>query len=78
MVRAKFKCISKHQNGEGDNSSFDIRMEPVVATDNPDDENSKFFKYTPGGVVSLHCLNPAASAQFEVDQEYYLDFTPAQ
>ena len=41
-------------------------------------ENAAFWKWTPGGEIWLHLDNPAACAQFEVGQAYYVDFTPAE
>mgnify|MGYP001570440594 CR=1 FL=1 len=40
-------------------------------------ENELFGFYTPGGSISLMIMNDAASDQFAVDQEFYVDFTPA-
>jgi len=73
MVRAKFRVVLKR---EADGSQL-IKLEPVGKTNSPKDENSKFFKYTPGGSIDLYCCNPDAVRQFEVGKEYYVDFTPA-
>jgi hypothetical protein len=40
-------------------------------------ENDLFFAATPGGTLQLYTVNQAAWEQFEVGQEFYLDFTPA-
>lgn len=68
MVRAKFKCAGKTEDGQ-------VSLEAVVGGS---EENDRFFKYTPGGQVSLATINEAALAQFEVGKEYYVDFTPAE
>lgn len=71
-VRAKFKCTGKSPNGEeGDQ----IQLSAVTSGNK---ENEQFFRWTPFGELTMGTVNPAASAQFEVGKEYYLDFTPAE
>lgn len=65
MVRAKFVCVQNDPN---------VGIILNVVNDGSE-ENKSFFKYTPGGQVVLHILNPAAAEQFEVGKEYYVDFT---
>lgn len=67
MVRAKFHCNHKDENG--------IYLSPVYSGS---EENAQFFAATPGGQIILHIVNPVAAEQFEVGKEYYVDFTPAQ
>ena len=50
-----------------------VHLSPVY---DGSEENKAFFASTPGGQVSLYTLNEAATAQFEVGKEYYVDFTP--
>lgn len=54
-----------------------ISMSPVYGNNDPKHENSKFWDASPSGQLELGCINPAASKCFELDQEYYIDFTPA-
>lgn len=72
MVRAKFRVdeITQHVNG------FVVKLHPVYSSD-PESENGKFYKYTPSGEIVLATINADAAKQFEVDAEYYVDFTPA-
>jgi hypothetical protein len=72
MVRAKFVVdkISKTRFG-----SHEIALTPVSTGS---EENKEFFKWTPGGVITLSVVSDATVAQFEVGKEYYIDFTPAQ
>ena len=71
-VRAKFKCMDKSKpDGEGCST---IRLEPVYCGS---EENKQFFRWTPGGQISLSIINPSAAEQFEVGKEYYVDFTAA-
>lgn len=71
-VRAKFKCVRNETQNEGESAA--IRFEPVYSGS---DENKEFFKWTPGGEIRMDFTNPAATSQFAVDKEYYVDFTPA-
>jgi hypothetical protein len=72
LVRAKFKVsqIAKTMYGH-----HTIHLVPVTG-DSP--ENKEFFKWTPGGQIELNCVNDAATEQFEVGKEYYVDFTKAE
>ena len=86
-VRAKFVCTSierqmgtvrNKETGEYEKSEVQtIKMTPVFANNDPNHENSKFWAASPGGSLLLNCVNPEAVKQFELDREYYLDFTPA-
>ena len=80
-VRAKFKVISiakrEHWNKNPDGSIRtidDIKLAPVTSGS---EENKRFFNASPSGEITLGCLNPEASAQFEIGKEYYVDFTLA-
>lgn len=67
MVRAKFKCTEK--------SDQVIKLDPVTYGSK---ENEEFFRYTPGGQISLYGItNQKATDAFEVGKEYYVDFTKA-
>lgn len=90
-VRAKFKvdAIRRVNSSKGvydENKKFirsdpvelrTIEMSPVYGNGDPDHENTKFWNATPTGKLELGCLNLAASEQFELGKEYYIDFTPA-
>ncbi|QYR20811.1 hypothetical protein KZ483_24130 [Paenibacillus sp. sptzw28] len=66
MVRAKFKCWSNHGGV--------VTLHPVT---DGSEENKTFWKYTPGGQITLTITNPDAVNQFEPGKEYYVDFTSA-
>jgi hypothetical protein len=69
-VRAKVRCNAKSAN--------EVHFHTVYEPDGTkNDENARFTKATPWGDISLGIDNPAAIAQFEVNKEYYVDFTPA-
>lgn len=52
-----------------------IKMSPTYSTD-PNSENKKFWDASPGGQLSLNCVNAEAVSALELGKEYYLDFTP--
>lgn len=70
MVRAKFRCDKKEASCDG----FQIRMSAVVYGS---PENEEFFKWTPGGQLTLGTINEKAAAELIEGQEYYLDISPA-
>lgn len=41
------------------------------------DEDNTYAKFSPDGACSILIANPQLFGQFEVDQKYYVDFTPA-
>lgn len=67
-VRAKMSCTSVDKTGE---DTFAVRLSPVTTGS---EENEKFYKYTPGGVVVLEVVSPEVAEYFEKGKEYYLDF----
>jgi hypothetical protein len=71
-VRAKMRCVSVEPSVDGVGGT--VRLEPVIGGS---PENDQFYKYTPGGGVSLSTINQAAIEQFELYKEFYVDITPA-
>ena len=71
-VRAKFKCIEISKRS-GDSNV--VKFHPVTSTS---PENSEFFKWTPYGIVEMGTINDNVIGFFEIDKEYYLDFTKAE
>ena len=69
-VRAKVRCNSK---GDGQ-VNFTTVYEPDASRDT---ENARFTRATPWGDIRLGIDNPSALEQFEINKEYYVDFTPA-
>ncbi len=70
-VRAKFKVILKDKSDDG----YKITMEPVISGSK---ENEDFFKWTPWGRLDFGTINESAASEFELDKEYYLDFSLAE
>lgn len=47
-----------------------IKMCPVYGNGDPHHENTKFWQASPSGEFRIDCVNPEASAQFKVGQEW--------
>lgn len=73
-VRCKFKVDSITQHASNGTS---VSMTPVYSNNDPNHENSKFWRATPSGELKFYCANPDAVAQLELGAEYYIDITPA-
>lgn len=81
-VRAKFRVSAierrigtvwidgKAQSGEVQT----ITLNPVTGGS---DENKSFFASTPSGEIKLGTVNVEAAQVFQLEHEYYIDFTPA-
>lgn len=54
-----------------------IVMHPVYHNGDPNHENTKFWQASPGGELKLNCVNGSAVKEFNIGQEFYVDFTPA-
>ena len=66
-VRCKFRVNEKSPNGN-------ISLYPVYGES---EENKQFFKSTPGGSISFWTTNVAAADEFNLGDEFYVDFTKA-
>jgi hypothetical protein len=92
-VRAKFKYVGyeaslttrrkdRNQPSTDENTETvemrSLKFQPVYANDDPNHENSRFWAYTPSGEIRLGTINPEAWKEFEIGEEYYVDFTPAK
>ena len=73
-VRAKMRCESADASGSNDGGGT-VRLFPVVSGSA---ENESFYKFTPGGNLTLSTINQKAFEQFEVGKEYYVDVSPAE
>lgn len=91
MVRAKFTYVSystsltpvqeRAADGSyktvGNQEMRTMRFAPVYANNDPNHENSKFWKYSPSGSIELGTVNQKAWENFKLGGEYYVDFTEA-
>lgn len=72
-TRMKFKCTSLNESEGFKTWNFT----PVYANDDPNHENSKFWKYTPSGKLEVGLnLQEYQGEHPVVGQEYYLDISP--
>ena len=87
QVRAKFKVTRvETQMGsrrkKGTEHEYEpceqrtIVMHPVYGDKSP--ENKMFWDATPSGEIRVGTVNPEAWQKFELDREYYVDFTLAE
>lgn len=92
QVRAKFRLSrfeasawkqgKKDTDGKATNEIETVEMrtlifEPVYGNGDPEHENTKFWNATPSGEIKLGTVNQRAWENFEIGEEYYVDFTPA-
>ena len=80
-VRAKFTCTSVTKtvggryNNEGKYESgvvYSYRFQAVAGGAGSSEENKSFFASTPSGTIELSAVRDDL---FEIQKEYYLDFT---
>lgn len=76
-VRAKFKVNEITEHAYGNQRMKTIKLQPVFKSNDPESENSKFWAASPNGEIRLGTLNLNAAAYFEIEAEYYIDFTRA-
>ncbi len=76
-VRAKFKVSEITEHAYGEKLMKTIKLAPVYKSDDPEDENSKFWAASPNGEIRLGTINMDAAAQFTINANFYIDFTPA-
>ncbi len=72
MTRAKFKVTEVTEREGG---GHEVKLLPVTGGS---PENESFYKWTPGGNISLGTINEEAAKQFKPGKEFYVDFTPAE
>lgn len=83
-IRAKFQvnAITRTMGGRYNEKtklyeSFEnqtIMLSPVTSGS---DENKAFYQSTPSGEIKLTTVNPDVGNYFELNGEYYVDFTKA-
>lgn len=75
-VRAKFfvQSITTSKAWNGPGLMGTVRLQPVTSGS---EENKAFYEATPAGQIELGTVNHEALKQFNVGDEFYVDFTPA-
>lgn len=80
-IRAKFRLFkyeTTRMTPNGRTDKVEIRTLFFSAVYDGSEENEKFFAFTPSGEIRLGVVNPVAWKQFELDKEYYIDFSPSE
>lgn len=78
MVRAKFYVseITRYgSQGKKQENGGTVKLRPVYS-DDPKHENKAFWNATPSGEITMGIKSDALK-DFELGQEYYVDFTIA-
>lgn len=69
-VRAKFKVTGKTNTTDG----ASIFLSAVTGGSK---ENEEFFRFSPWGNIDMGTVNPEAAKQFEIGDEFFVDFVKA-
>ena len=74
-MRAKFHVtqISRQAGWSGHKEIHTVKLSPVSGNSL---ENKSFYAATPGGEISLSCVPDVVGNNFNIGQEFYVDFTP--
>jgi hypothetical protein len=56
---------------------YTVKASPVYGNGDPNHENTKFWKASPSGSLTLGTINEQAAKHFTIGSEVYVDFTPA-
>mgnify|MGYP000571989624 CR=1 FL=1 len=75
-MRAKLKIDHIDQYEGGENLTFSAVCADEFGQDG-EDENNTYARYTPAADLKITIQNPNLFGTFEVGQEFYVDFTPA-
>ena len=75
-VRAKFKVIRIERSLW--RKGVEVQTIVFLPVTSGSEENKHFYQATPSGEIKLGTVNADAAAQFELEGEYYIDFTKAE
>jgi hypothetical protein len=70
-VRAKFFVQEITRRAHNPNG-----VEVTLSAVSRGKDNTEWASYTPSGQIKMTILNEVASSQFELGDEFYVDFTP--
>jgi len=75
-IRCKFSLDEqKNDDDKGELKTFTFHA--VYHGDDPEHENSKYWKWTPFGQLILGTVNANVLEELQVGKEYYIDITEA-
>ena len=78
MAKIKFKVDSITHEADGLLGQVASTKMSVVTGEEKESENSKFFKYTPKGKLSLGAIEPEMIADLVPGLQYYIEITPVE
>lgn len=75
-IRAKFRVqsVTRQAGWGGAKECNIIKLHPVTSGS---EENKSFYASTPSGQIEMGVVHKEVSDQFDIGQEFYVDFTPA-
>lgn len=82
-MRAKLRVtgVTPHVTESGEKYGEALEFVAVAKSggypEDGSDEDNTFAKFSPSARFTLDCRNPALFGQFELNETYYVDFTPA-
>jgi len=76
-MRAKFRVAKVEKFETSERITFAAVAKSTGYPADGSDEDNSFAKWTPSAELTMTITNPALHGQFEVDQKYYADFSPA-
>jgi hypothetical protein len=75
VTRAKFRVESIERTKWPDGRIIStVKLNPVYGGP-AGSENAAFFQATPSGRIELGCVSQAAAENFQLGEEYFVDFT---
>lgn len=77
MVVTGFTPWSYDGKKQGENLTF-VAVAASQYPEDGSDENNTYAKYSPAAQLHISVANPALFDQFEVNDVFYVDFTPAK
>lgn len=75
MIRAKFNCATINNTPPDQSERIETVSLVAVYSEDPNDINYKWSKYTPSGSMMLSISNPDAQDRFEIGKEYFIDIS---
>ena len=77
-MRAKLRVSGVDPYEGGENLTFSAVSKIDGYPDDGSDENNTYATFTPMAELKMTVNNPNLLGKFEIGQEFYVDFTPAE
>lgn len=75
VMKAKMRVTGVEAHGDSQTVHFVAVSKSDGYGDDGADENNTYAQYTPSADAEFLIQNPALMGKFEIDQEFYVDFT---